>query len=56
MAKQTVLDKAIADIEKDIAVLQAAKQRLVTQQATTKKAIRKPRVVNTVPLVQERPR
>jgi len=43
--KQTQLEKAIASIDADIAVLQAAKARLVQQQA---KAPRRPRVVKPV--------
>lgn len=47
----TQLDKAIASIDADIAVLQAAKQRLVAQQAAVKKPTRKPRAI--APVVRE---
>jgi hypothetical protein len=43
VAKQTQIEKAIAAIDADIAVLQAAKARLVQQQLQVKpKARRKP--------------
>lgn len=47
MAKQTQLEKAIASIDADIAILEAAKQRLVDQQASekAKKPKAKPRAV-----------
>jgi len=37
MAKLTQLDKAIAGIDQEIAILQAARQRLIAQQARTPK-------------------
>ena len=47
MKKQTQLEKAIASIDADIAVLEAAKKRLQQQQAQT--TARKPRVVKAKP-------
>jgi hypothetical protein len=47
MSKPTQLEKAIAAIDADIAILQAAKARLVQQQAT--QTTRKPRVVRQAP-------
>ena len=44
--KLSQLDKAIASIDADIAVLQAAKARLVAQQAT-KAQVKRPRAVVT---------
>lgn len=46
MPKQTQLQKAIEELDNDIAILVAAKQRLINQQGTEKK--RKPRAVARV--------
>jgi hypothetical protein len=43
MSKQTALDKAIAQIDGEIAVLQAARERLMRQQPKTPK---RPRAVD----------
>lgn len=55
MAKQSQLDKAIAALFADIAVLQAAKARLVAQQE--KAPVRRPRAVpakaDSLPSIEE---
>jgi len=43
MAKTSALQKAISELDADIAVLQAAKLRLIQQQKT--QAVRRPRAV-----------
>jgi hypothetical protein len=50
MAKQTQLEKAIASLDGEIAILEAAKQRLVTQQLSekAKKPKPKPRAIAAV--------
>jgi uncharacterized small protein (DUF1192 family) len=45
VAKQTQLDKAIAQIDQEIAVLQAAKARLVAQQKAKPARASKPTLV-----------
>lgn len=47
MKKQSQLEKAIASLDADIAVLEAAKKRLQQQQA--QQTVRKPRVVKAKP-------
>lgn len=53
MAKQTQIDKAIAAIDADIAVLQAAKARLVQQQLQVKPKARRKGVVVAVKASRE---
>lgn len=53
MAKQSQLEKAIAQLDSEIAVLVAAKDRLVKQQTAENVKARKPRVVARV--VEDRP-
>ena len=48
MSKKTKIDKAIDGLEAEIAVLQLAKARLVTQRAISTAIVRGPRVVEPV--------